>query len=238
MSGDSRFSVGLRVGLAGLALLVIGAEGKADAIRPTITYSTAMHFQPLGGIPWNLREVSLLGVDHQTVQAAAPIPQDSFPTGPFDGSAAEFSLGKLLVELPSEGVRRGGDSFDFMIGIHAINGVEYDRTISASARGHMEGVLRADGTSSLKFSIDSLEIPLPVPPSTFPGENLAYKIVIAPEGLSGEVSFSSKLEIPLTTQLVAINTPEPSTWAIFSIAALGAWCSTRRRAGKQARRPA
>lgn len=235
MKGDSRFSSGSLVRMAVLASLAIGAEARADAIRHSITYSTAAHFQPLGGIPWNLREVGLLGVERQTVQAAAPIPQDSLPTGSLDGSAV-LSLGKLLVDLPSEGVRQGGDSFDFMIGIHAIDGVEYDQPIFASAPGRLEGVLRADGTSTLKYSIDRLEIPLPVHPSTFPGADLAYKIVIAPEGLSGELSFSSRLEIPLTTQLVAINTPEPSTWAIFSIAALGAWYSNRRRIGKRARR--
>jgi len=241
MRSGSRFSVGPRVWLAGLAFLAIGVEARSSAIRPTITYSTSMEFG-WDGRPRDLPGVSFQGVENQTVQAAAPFPKYWFPAELFDGSTVDFPLGKLLVNLPSEGVQHGGDVFNLTVRVSAIDGVQLAEPLTTTMQGSMKGSLNADGTSNLTYGIIGEMLHAPYSPPLplaggFVHDDLAHNIIL-PDSIYGDRSFSSNLEISLNAELISssiVNTPEPSTWAIFSIAAIGTWYSHRRRLNKKTR---
>lgn len=241
MRSGSRFLVGSRICLAGVVFLAIGVEARADVMRHNITYSTSMEFGSAGR-PRDLPGVSFQGVENQTVQAAAPFPKNWFPAELFDGSTIEFPLGKLLVNLPSESVQHGGDFFNLTVRVSAIDGVQLAEPLTASLQGQMEGSLNADGTSNLKYGIVGAMVPPPYSPPLpvaggFVHGGLAHTIIL-PDSIYGDRSFSSNLEIPLNAELISssmVNIPEPSTWAIFSIAAIGTWYSHRRRLNKKTR---
>lgn len=237
MKGDSRFSVGSRVCyFAGLALLVIGAEAKAEVIRHSITYSTSMEFG-WDGRSRDLPGVSFQGVEEQTVQSAAPFPEHSFPWVLPDDSTVDFPLGKLLVDLPSEGAQSGGDSFLLVLRVDAIDGVRLDEPLISAMQGRFSGALDASGESKLQYGILGMMLHPPFTPPLPDAGAFVYggvgHHVILPDSFYGDHSFFSNSEFSLDAKLVSmVNTPEPSTWAIFSIVALGAWRSTRRR-GRQ-----
>lgn len=242
MRGDSWFLVGSRLCLAGLALLAIRVEAKAEVLRHSISYSTSMEFG-WDGRPRNLPGVSFQGVENQTVQSATPFPKDSFPWVLPDGSTVDFPLGKLLVNLPSEGAERGGDNFRLVMRVDAIDGVQLDEPLMSAMQGNFSGTLDASGQSNLKYGIIGMMLHPPFTPPLpdaggFLYGDVAHHIIL-PNSIYGDQSFSSNTSFSLDAKLISmVNTPEPSTWAIFSIVALGAWYSNKRRAVKQRRRAA
>jgi len=234
MNNGARFSVGFRVSLASLAFLAIGTEARPDAIRHSITYSTSMEFG-FDGRSRTLPGVSFQGVENQTVQAAAPFPKDSFPWTLPDGSTVDFPLGKLLVELPSDGVQHGGDHFILKVRVDAIDGARLAEPLTADLQGRFQGALNASGESNLDYGIIGVMLHPPYTPplpdaGSFVYGDIAHHILL-PDSAYGRPSFSSNQEFSLDAKLISsstVNTPEPSTWAIFSMAAVGAWWSRRR----------
>jgi len=241
MRSGSRFSVGSRVCLAGLVFLAIGVEARADVMRHNITYSTSIE-SPSGGA-WDLPGIKFQGVENQSVRSATPFDgSGGFPLALVDGDTAAFPLGRLLLDIPPEGVQPGGGEFGITVRVDAIDGVQLADPLTMLLRGDIS--IRANGTSVLNYaSMDPLAMPPGGPPSSRMGGSFEYGGINHYLALYhvpfGEQPLAPNNEIPLSVDLMSVsvvNTPEPSTWAIFSIAALGAWCSHRRRLGKQANR--
>lgn len=233
MKDGSRYLFGSLACFASLAFSAIGVEAKADVMRPTITYSTSMEIGQ-DGRDRALPGVSFQGVENRTVQAAAPFPNGEFPSSPPAGSMADFDLGKWMINLPSEGIQAGMDWFALTVRVSAIDGVELDQPLVTTMKGLFSGALLAEGSSNLGVAmIETPPLPFqpPLPPGgRFTNGELDYNILLPDYAQYGSAALAGG-EIALSAQLATmVNTPEPSTWAIFSMAAAGAWWSRKRRA--------
>lgn len=235
----SAFGVVLFVGSSFRAQAVPMPGKQLDGPRHTYTYSTLATFSE--GTVSSIPSVSFQGVQGQTVESAAPFLMGSFPYGTPPGSVSDFPLGKLIVTLPSI----GSTVYDFAgygitVRIEEVDGVKLPTPISTLLTGALKGVINASGESNLLFSIGGHSMAAPAsPPGWIAGEfkygELTNYILDFSHSTLDGVRFSSDMEFALTPQLMsatAVNTPEPATWAVFSMGAVAAWFAARQRASK------
>lgn len=210
-----------------------------DGPRHTYTYSTLATFGGGGSISGNSPSISFQGVQGQTMESAAPFLVDSYPSQIAPGATADFVLGHLFFTLPT------GDptvydhaGFGITVRIEAVDGVTLATPITTLLQGSLTGVINATGESSLRFGlIGETVMPPYTPPGwtlgTFRYDGLINSFLGVPAWSEGDIRFSSDTNIGISAKLMsatAVNTPEPATWAVFSVAVLAAWRSSRRRA--------
>ncbi|WP_337177260.1 hypothetical protein [Paludisphaera sp.] len=206
--------------------------------RHTYTYSTLATFSDGGAIGGSTPSVSFQGIQGQTVESAAPFLPDSYPREIMPGAAADFPLGKLIVTLPAEDPAVYDSArFGITVRIEAVDGVKLTSPITTVLQGSLKGIVNATGESSLRFGLIGESV---TPPHAPPGWTTGVfrhagltNSILGVSGMSdGDIKFSSDTEIALGAKLMSatpVNTPEPATWAVFSVAILAAWRTGRRR---------
>ncbi len=224
--------------LATAVWLAFGVEGRCTPIRPNITYSTSATIgaERITGTP----SIIYQGVENQTIQAAVPFPNTSFPWKLPDGATADFPLGQLLLNLPATGsTSYEGASLNVTVTVTAIDGITLSTPLETRLQGNLTGVINSEGTSNLQALLGGYSLHPPYTPpfpvgGGFGTEGLSHFITFPDYGRFALDSSSSRA-ITLSSQLISeVHTPEPSTFLIFSAIGLGLVCYRKhgRRSGK------
>lgn len=235
----------LSIALAALALPAAAQEALAapidsnqlDGPRHSITYSTSFidgtPYEPGGKYGLSFQEVK-----DQTVLTADPFVKSTIPSVLPEGSTVDFPLGTLIVHVPA-GTSTAQDNEPFMVNVTvtAIDGVQLAQPQVQTLHGYLNLVNQGGVGPTWSYGFNGS----PAQPST---PNLLVAGAFGNDGLVHNIlgpspwptaPFSSDAMLPLDAQLlsVTLNTPEPSTWAIFALVGVGAWRASRGRAGRR-----